>query len=544
MKKLLLGLGLAVLGTVAACNAIVDGDQYHFASSVVVTPDAGKDAAPAVECNLNADCATKGTFQICKKTTHTCVALQSAECTHVAGDYQDDNAVIFGSILPTLGADKSSGLPLQDALDLAVADFKRAGGLPPVPGSSASRPLAFVGCDDNSDSEQAVRVANHLAKDIGVPAIVGAAFSGITIAVANGATIQNDVMLISPSATSTEITTLVDKGLVWRTSPSDVFQAKADVALYPKIENEVKKTLPTPTTPVKVAIAFKGDAYGSGLANAVSQSLVINGTPATGTANTPNFQFKDYGNPDDPATDATKYDSVAQEILDATPQVIFLFGITETVTEMMRRIENGWPPPSAATPLPIYVLADGSLIPELPAYIATAKHPDVRTRIYGTIYGSNSSTFSIFRTSYTAFVTDGSSADTGGTANAYDALYNLAFATVAVGGNPITGTSLKDAFSKLVPGTGATSYTVGKDAITAAYQTLLAGNAIDYNGASGPLDYDLTTGDAPSDIQIWCVPLANGAPAAGRPSGSTFYRASDNSLQGRLEDISTSCGFK
>ena len=44
----------------------------------------------------------------------------------------------------------------------------------------------------------------------------------------------------------------------------------------------------------------------------------------------------------------------------------------------------------------------------------------------------------------------------------------------SVGGNPITGTSLKNAFGKLVPGTGATSYTVGKDAITAAYQTLLA----------------------------------------------------------------------
>lgn len=523
--------GAAALGALAACNAIVDADQYRFASGDV-SADAGVDAGP--QCNVNADCT--GSYQICRKSTHACVNLITPECDHVQGNWQDDNAVIFGSVLPTRGADKSSGLPPQDALDLVVSDFANAGGLPPVPGATAHRPLVLVGCDDNSDSDQAVRAADHLGS-IGVPAIVGAAFSGITIQVANRSTIKNNVLLISPSATSTELTSLIDNGLVWRTSPSDILQAKAAVALYPLIETELKKT----RAAAQVAIAFKGDSYGSGLANAVSQSLRVNGQPATATANAENFQYLDYGNPDDPAS-TLKYDATAAAIIAKKPQVIFLFGITETITEMMSRIEAGYTT-NAITPKPTYVLADGSLLPELPVYLEG--HPDVRTRVLGTIYGSNSQAFNVFKTKYAAGVTDGSSADTAGTSTAYDALYNLAFATVAAGAKPLDGAAIRDGLGKLVPGPQATSWTVGTDAITNAFRTLLAGNNLDYSGASGPLDYDLATGEAASDIQIWCVPKdASGKPASGRPSGGTYYRASDGTLQGTLDDIAAGCQFK
>ncbi|MEO5726465.1 MAG: hypothetical protein ABI134_12920, partial [Byssovorax sp.] len=52
---------------------------------------------------------------------------------------------------------------------------------------------------------------------------------------------------------------------------------------------------------------------------------------------------------------------------------------------------------------------------------------------------------------------------------------------------------------------------------------------IDYNGASGPLDFDNKTGEAPSDIQIWCIPKDQSTGKAGSAlsSGQSYSAASD-----------------
>ena len=55
--------------------------------------------------------------------------------------------------------------------------------------------------------------------------------------------------------------------------------------------------------------------------------------------------------------------------------------------------------------------------------------------------------------------------------------------------------------------------------------------AIDIAGASGRLDFDLARGEAPSDIQIWCI----GATGQDERSG-VYYSASDQSLKGSLTE--------
>jgi hypothetical protein len=76
-----------------------------------------------------------------------------------------------------------------------------------------------------------VKVARHLVNDLGVQAIIGVAYSGITISFATAVTVPAGVLAISPAATSVLITSLDDKGLVWRTSPSDRFQGRAAALL-------------------------------------------------------------------------------------------------------------------------------------------------------------------------------------------------------------------------------------------------------------------------------------------------------------------------
>ena len=50
---------------------------------------------------------------------------------------------------------------------------------------------------------------------------MGADCSGVTGAVASNVAVPNGITIISPSATSPGLTTLKDKGLFFRTAPSD-----------------------------------------------------------------------------------------------------------------------------------------------------------------------------------------------------------------------------------------------------------------------------------------------------------------------------------
>ena len=54
---------------------------------------------------------------------------------------------------------------------------------------------------------------------------------------------------------------------------------------------------------------------------------------------------------------------------------------------------------------------------------------------------------------------------------------------------------------------GGIAIDVGTGQMQTAITTLEGGAAIDINGASGPLDFDLNAHEAPSDIDVWCVQL-------------------------------------
>ena len=70
------------------------------------------------------------------------------------------------------------------------------------------------------DSAAATTAAEGLIAQ-GIAAIMGADCSGVTGAIASNVAVPNGVVMISPSATSPGLTTLDDKGLFFRTAPSD-----------------------------------------------------------------------------------------------------------------------------------------------------------------------------------------------------------------------------------------------------------------------------------------------------------------------------------
>ncbi len=483
---------------------------------------------PAPEsCTSSAQCASRGESFACRNKT--CVSLLSPECTTIFGDYTNDHAIFFGSVLPTTGSAASTGKPIENALDLALADFNLvAKGLPPAPGTTARRPMVLVGCSDNGDNMTAVKAAKHLVEDVGTVAIVGGAFSGVTIDIATTVTIPNDVLLISSSATSVAITDLDDHDLVWRTSPPDTFQAQALALYLPEVEAQVRAELVLgQKDSIKVAILNKGDAYGSGLAKALEQKLVINGLPATDSANSGSYQRFDYGNPDDATVNPTKYAQAVAQMLSFKPHVTLIFGSNEGVTDVFARIEEQWGGAPVVPYRTRFVFSDAAEIPELWEYVAKNDPKDtLRPRIRGTVPGTDNALFKFFRTAYNAKYQDGTSADVFGAAGGYDIIYLLGYSAAGLASSAVTGPSLAQRLKKM--STGA-KVDVGADSINSTFMKVTNDGPIDYNGASGPLDFDNKTGEAPSDIQIWCLPKDQSTGKAGSAlsSGLSYGAASD-----------------
>ena len=462
--------------------------------------------------------------------------LTSADCRRVVGDARPDDALVLGAIFPLTGASASEGLPLAGAMELAATEFQsNANGLPPRVAGGPARPIVVVECDDGGTVDGATRASRHLVGDLGVPAIVGGAFSGIAIKISTGVTIPGGTMLISPSATSVAITDLADQGLVWRTAPSDVLQAAALVGILSQIETDVRAAAGF-TGDLRVAVLYKGDSYGGGLYGAFAKDATFNQKAAVD--NGAAFLDFDYGNPDDPASDAPKYDAVGAKIAALQPHVIAIFGTEEVVTEILPRAELA----AAGGPAPRYLLADGARLSEIAQKVAA--DPTLRARIVGTSPGTNNANYKAFLDLYRSKISDGTSPGVFGAAGAYDATYLLAYAAIAVGDAPITGASLAAAMGSLVPRAGAFPTKVGAAQITKASTALQQGKQLDFDGASGPLDFDLTTGDALSDIQLWCVPLGPDGKPTDPQNTSAFYDANLSALTpNALSAIKTSCNF-
>jgi len=157
-----------------------------------------------------------------------------------------------GALLPRTGDLAGAGPPMFAALQLAVRDLNEAGGV-------LGQPVQWLDGDDGTDPKVAnATVDKHLAA--GVQVMIGAGASGITKAVLPKVAAAGRV-LISPSATSDELTNLEDKGFFFRTSPPDTLQAKALVDVIMRYG------------PERVVIVAREDSYGTGLRNKVGEEL-------------------------------------------------------------------------------------------------------------------------------------------------------------------------------------------------------------------------------------------------------------------------------
>ncbi|MBL8719494.1 MAG: ABC transporter substrate-binding protein [Myxococcales bacterium] len=520
-------VGGALLAFDASCSFVVDtsADQCQTDGDCASRGfDGWFCAADKIcRCKTNKACKVRlGTDAVCY--AGSCAALKSEDCQTVymrPNDLDRDDAVVIGWMAPIVGENKSLVEPQLNAVDLARRDF--ADGLPPVKDGSPNRPLVVLACNDGAN---ALRAAKHLVEDVHVPAIIGPAFSGVLKTIATEETIPKKTLLLSASATSPLITGLVDDGLVWRTCPSDAAQAIAMAQLVStKVEADARKAfgLAVDDPSLRVMVVAKGDAYGLGLANALFDRLVFNKKSAADNGPAL-YKRVNYGDPtkDDAATLTASYANAVKAALDFKPHILLTVGTSEAVTSILTEVEKSWP----AGARPRHLVSDGLQLPEL---AALARGNDMRTRLFGSIAGTDSPLGKKFRDAYNGA---GFTAKPDAyAASAYDALYLLAYAVVGAGAKPITGPQLATALALTIPGTGAVPIKAGPEAIGTAMTALRTGGRIDYDGASGPLDFDLATGEAVADIQIWCVTPS----AAAEPFANVgIFRAAGGVIDGTL----------
>jgi branched-chain amino acid transport system substrate-binding protein len=153
--------------------------------------------------------------------------------------------------------------PIASAGELAVKNVNDQGGL-------AGGKLVMDQADDNcADPTIATAAASGLVNG-GAIGLVGAMCSGITGAVANNVAVPNGILMISPSATAPTITTLDDKDLVFRTSPSDAYNSEVFAkALYARGIKEI-------------GITYVNNDYGKGLSDTFAAAFTALGGKVQG----------------------------------------------------------------------------------------------------------------------------------------------------------------------------------------------------------------------------------------------------------------------
>ncbi len=173
--------------------------------------------------------------------------------------------VKIGFLAGFTGPLKSLAPGMYKGAKLAVKQINDQSGI--LDGQKIIMPSGDSTC---SDITAAVDAAALLVHDEKVLAIVGPLCSGAAIAVYKKVTIPAGITAVSPSATSPAITSLDDGDLVFRTSPSDVYQGNIMARLL--LSKGIKQ----------IVITYVNNDWGKGISAELSKAFEAAGGKVSG----------------------------------------------------------------------------------------------------------------------------------------------------------------------------------------------------------------------------------------------------------------------
>lgn len=278
-------------------------------------------SAPASESSGSAE--TSGSVETSGSGSATDAPTSSgaaapADCS---GAKLDMGGVLkIGTILPQTGSLAFLGPPEIAGVNLAIEEMQSCLGKDKV---------TVTHKDSSDDSTPIAKQSADALIQAQVSAIVGAAASGVTKLIINQIT-GAGILQISPANTSPDFTTWDDKGLYWRTAPSDLLQG------------EVLGNLILEDGHTNVALIALDDAYGTGLIKQTSKTVKAGGG---------NVVLEKIYDPK-----ASSFSSEISAIAAAKPDALVIIGFDETIKIINGLKDQGIGPAK----LPTYFV-DGNL---------------------------------------------------------------------------------------------------------------------------------------------------------------------------------------
>ena len=339
------------------------------------------------------------------------------------------------------------GPAIQTGVELAIKHLNDAGGV-------LGQPVEIVVGDTALDPTQATEEARRLIEVEGVHAIVGPLASSITLAIVESVAADAGIPVISPSATSPQLTIAEDNDFLFRSTVSDAAQGP------------VLAQLAADQGYTNVGVLFLNDPYGQGLAEAFDAAW-------DGEANLVSIEPRQ----------ATYLAELQQAANNDTEALIVIAFPQEAEIFIREALEQGL--------FDEFLFVDGSKSQDL----VDAIGGDYLNGMRGTAPapGPESDSLRAFNEAYVAefgelnplpFIRE-----------AYDAAIAIGLATQAAGS--IDPADIRDALREIAAPPGA-AYPVGAQGIANALAALASGDSINIEGAATSLDWnengDITSG--------------------------------------------------
>ncbi|WP_435104879.1 ABC transporter substrate-binding protein [Arhodomonas sp. AD133] len=359
----------------------------------------------------------------------------------------------IGALVPLTGDLQSYGEPSLNGIQLAAEEINAAGGV-------LGEDMEVKAGDTQTRPQAGVDAAQKLANIEGVSAFVGALSSGVTIPVAQSVSKPEKVPQISGASTSPVITTLDDGDFLFRTVPSDAFQG---VALA-----EVTSEAGYGAT----GVIYINNDYGKGLADSFKEAFEAQGGEVT------SMVAYEQGQP--------AYRGELQQAAKGDADALVLVGYPQNGQTILRQsLEGGY--------FNKFVFTDGMKAPELVENLgaqavegAVGTAPQAREDSPGAQHFTASYEESFGQLPPKPFM------DT-----AYDAVYVLALAAQKAGS--VDSVAIRDNLRDVANPPGEQ---VGPGEFAKALELLEQGEDIDYQGASGSVNFD-DNGDVPGTFAHW-----------------------------------------
>ena len=363
----------------------------------------------------------------------------------------------IGALFPFSGDLSDFGPAFLDAANLAMNEINAGGGV-------NGQPMSLVQGDSATSPQQAVEEARRLIDLEGVPAIVGPAGSGEALPVVESVAGPAGVLVISSSATSPALTIANDNDFFFRTTISDAAQGiiMADLAREQGYQT--------------ACVFYVNNAYGQGLSDAFGKRFTAEGGAVI--AQVPHEQ------------EQASYASELSTCTSGNPDVMIAIAYPESGRIFLRELAE-------AGNVPNVIFSDGLKSADM----FTELGWDVFANSYGTAAGTTETDAgAAFDKAWQAAYGEVPSYPY--LRETYDAVYLIALA--AEKADSVDPAAIRDALRDIANPPGDT-INPGTEGWQAAVAALTAGDDINYEGASGPADFDEHGDVSKGTILIWQI---------------------------------------